>query len=514
MKIKSIVIVGGGSSGWCSAAALAKFCPNLSITVIESDTVPTVGVGESTIQYFNTFAQLIGLKDEEWMAACNATYKTAIKFTNFNKGDHYYGPFKPIPEHDNNFKTVLQDWSIITSIDPSITPDYFAKYIWPGTYLLDTNKITTDDPYLDFKLTDNTSYNLDASKFGVYLREQYCKPRGVVHITDTIQHIEKNEDGFITQLVGDSGQVYAGDFFIDCTGFSSLLLEKSMGSEYMPYEELFNDKAVVFNNIPYVDKHAEMETYTNTIAKDYGWVWNIPLWNRISNGYVYSSKFTTDEQALAYLTEHVTQVRGKDRADLQKPFYVDIKNGRHEKAWVKNVVGIGLSFGFIEPLGSTGLLLTQKGILKLATMLNSKNFDFNSFDIENFNYYYCDLIDSLKDFYLVHFITTTRDDTPYWKHIKYNVVPSSSGFNKVRSKLAYTVNDNSMYNPIELFHWQFYGMGYTSYNIHMLKNQIENGNMVDYGNELIVNFRKSEKEYIEHIESLPTLFEYLQKHIY
>ena len=514
MKIKSIIVVGGGSSGWCSAAALAKFCPNLSITVIESDTIPTVGVGESTIQYFNTFAKLLDLNDKEWMPACNATYKSAIKFTNFNKDGHYYAPFKFIPSNDNNFNKVLQDWSILNSTDPSITPDHFAKYIWPGTYLLDTNKLTTNDNYLNFNLTDNTSYNLDSSKFGIYLKDQYCKPRGVVHVTDTIQDIKKNQDGFITELIGASGSVYAADLFIDCTGFTSLLLEKSMGSKYEKYDELFNDRAVVFNNIPYVDKNTEMETYTNTIAKDYGWIWNIPLWNRISNGYVYSSKFTTDEQALAHLTEHVTEVRGKDRADLQKPFYVNIKNGRHEKAWVKNVVGIGLSFGFIEPLGSTGLLLTQKGIVKLATVLNSRNFDFNSFDIENFNFYYCDLIDSLKDFYLAHFVTTTRDDTPYWKYIKYNLVPNSSGFNKIRSWMAYTVDDSFSQNTINSFQWQLYGMGYNTYTTHMLKNRLENGNIVDYGNELVTQFRKYENECVNYAKSLPTLFQYLEKNIY
>ena len=513
MQIKSVIVVGGGSSGWCSAAALAKFCPNLSITVIESDTIPTAGVGESTIQYFNTFAQLLGLDDKEWMPFCNATYKTAIKFTNFNKDSHYYAPFKAVP-NDKNFNNVLQDWSIIKSIDPSITPDYFAKFIWPGTYLLDKNKLTGNDPYLNFNLADNTSYNLDASKFGLYLREHYCKPKGVVHVTDTIQKITKNEDGNIAELIGSTGHGYQADLFIDCTGFSSLLLEKTMGAEYKKYEELFNDKAVVFNSILYSNKNTEMETYTNTIAKDYGWVWNIPLWDRISNGYVYSTKFTTDEQALAHLTTHVTEVRGKDRADLQKPFYVDIKNGRHEKAWVKNVVGIGLSFGFIEPLGSTGLLLTQKGIIKLVTLLNSRNFDFNSFDMENFNYYYCDLIDSLKDFYLAHFVTTTRDDTDYWKYIKYNVIPNSKGFDTIRNKMAFVVNDNSIFNPIDLFHWQFYGMGYYSYNIDMLKNRIENGNMVDYGNDLITKFNKHDTEFTKHVESLPTLFEYLKNHIY
>jgi tryptophan halogenase len=509
MKVKSIVIVGGGSSGWCSAAALAKFCPGIKITVIESDTVPTIGVGESTIQYFNTFIKLLGIEDKDWMKYCSATYKGAIKFTDFNKGQHYYAPFKFL-QNNFEFNKRLENWAIISAVDNSITPDLFAKYIWNGSYLLDQNKITTINNTLDFKLEDNTSYNLDASKFGEYLKEFYCKPRGVEHITDTVTVINKDENGFITDL----NEKYIADLYIDCTGFSSLLLEKTMGSEFKPYDELFNDRAVVFNNIAYKDKDSELEMYTNTIAQDYGWVWNIPLWNRISNGYVFSKKFTTDEQALNYLHNHVTTVRGKDRADSQTPFYVDIKNGRHEKAWIKNVVGIGLSYGFIEPLGSTGLLLTQRGIIRLITQLNARNFDYNSFDIENFNVASADLLDSLKDFYLIHFITTTREDTAYWKHIKYNLIPHSDSFKRINQKIAYTISETSGYLPIDLFHWQLFGMGYNSYNIDMFKNFVESGDITAYGKRKAAEFNREFMQYTLYTAELPSLLEYLQSTIY
>jgi tryptophan halogenase len=509
MKIKSIVIVGGGSSGWCSAAALAKFCPNIKVTVIESDTVPTIGVGESTIQYFNTFIKLLGIKDEHWMKDCNATYKGAIKFTGFNKDQHYYAPFKAL-QNDYEFNKKLQDWAIISAVDNSVSPTFFAKYAWAGSYLLDHNRLVTSDKSLDFNLEENTSYNLDAAKFGEYLKEYYCKPRGVEYVVDTITEITKDDNGFITELNGK----YTADLFIDCTGFSSLLLEKSMGSEFKPYDELFNDRAVVFNSIPYENKNAEMEMYTNTIAKDYGWIWNIPLWDRISNGYVYSSKFTTDEQALEHLKEHVTTERGKLRADSQTPFYVDIKNGKHEKAWIKNVVGIGLSYGFIEPLGSTGLLLTQRGIIKLVTQLNARKFDYNSFDIESFNLFYSDLLDSLKDFYLIHFITTNREDTEYWHHLKYNVIPYSDSFKRIQQKIAYTLNEIPIYNTIDIFHWQLFGMGYNSYNIDMFKEMYEGKDIVDYGKKQSIDFRKSVIKHENYALTLPTLFEYLKKHIY
>ena len=510
MNIKSVLVVGGGSSGWCTAAALAKFCPTLKITVVESSDIPTIGVGESTIQYFNTFINFLGLKDEDWMPKCNATYKGAIKFTNFNQGCHYYAPFKDITNINQN---TLQSWSVLSSVDKNITPDYFGKYVWSGTQLLDENKFTDYDSYLDFNLKDNTSYNLDAALFGNYLRDYYCKPKGVLNILDTVEDIIIDNNGFVSSIKGNNGS-YTADLYIDCTGFNSLLLEKTMKVPFKKYDELFNDRAVVFNNIEYIDKDKELEGYTNTIAKEYGWIWNIPLWNRISNGYVYSSKFTSDEQALDYLKDHVASVRGKDRADKQKPFYVTIKNGRHERAWVKNVVGIGLSFGFIEPLGSTGLLLTQKGIIQLVTLLNSRNFNFNAFDTENFNYFYNDLIDSLKDFYLVHFLTTQRDDTDYWKHIKYNIIPDSESFKRVQSMLAYTIHDNQNYTPINIFHWQLYGMGYNGYNIEMVRHLIDNGDMVRYGKEEAIKFWQNDTKIKEYVAKLPTLSEFLAKNIY
>jgi len=514
MKIKSIVVVGGGSSGWCSAAALAKFCPAVKITVVESDKIPTSGVGESTIQYFNWFVHLLGLQDEHWMKSCNATYKCAIKFTDFNEGHHYYAPFNGQYTKENDYDDALRDWSLITSIDPTITPDYFSKYLWNGAYLFDTNKITSYDDFLKFDLEHHASYNLDASKFGIYLRDHYCKPRGVIHYIDTIDTILKDNDGFITQLIGSTGQIYKGDLFIDCTGFSSMLLEKSMESKYSKYEDLYNDRAVVFNSIPYTDKNKEMEGYTNTIAKEYGWVWNIPLWNRISNGYVYSSKFTTDEEALSYLKKHVQDVRGFDISESQKAFYVDIKNGRHEKAWIKNVVGIGLSFGFIVPLGSTGLLLSQKGIIKLASVLSTNNYDYNSFDIESFNVFSLNMIDSFKDFYLMHFITTKREDTPYWKHIKYNVIPEGDGFKRIHKNINESINDLPVHNPIGVQQGPLYGMGYKSNTIVLMKDILEGGSSVEYGNKLVNDFKTSDRELNNYVQSLPTLFEFLSETIY
>lgn len=514
MKIKSIVVVGGGSSGWCSAAALAKFCPDIKITVVESDKIPTSGVGESTILYFNWFIHLLGLQDEHWMKPCNATYKNAIRFTDFNKGQYYYAPFNSEYTKENSYTEALCDWSLMTSTDSSITPDYFAKYLWNAAYLFDANKITTHDDFLKFDLKRHASYNLDATKFGMYLRDHYCKPRGVVHRVDTIDTIVKDEDGFVTKLIGASGQIYEGDLFIDCTGFSSMLLEKSMGSKYFKYDELFNDKAVIFNSIPYTDKNKEMEAYTNTIAKDYGWVWNIPLWNRMSNGYVYSTKFISDEKALELLKKHVQEVRGIDIAESQKPFYVDIKNGRHEKAWIKNVVGVGLSFGFIEPLGSTGLLLTQKGIIKLASVLKTNNYDYNSFDIENYNTFCSNTIDTLKDFYLIHFITTRREDTPYWKHIKYDVIPRGEGFKRIHKIVSESISDLQEHIPIGVYQAQLYGMGYKSNTIPLIKDILEKGSSVDYGNELVQKFKKSDLEINKYVESLPTLFEFLSEKIY
>lgn len=418
MKINKIVIVGGGSSGWMTAAALCKNFPEMEVTLIESKNIKTIGVGESTLGQFNHYLALIGLKDEDWMKECGATYKVSIKFTDFReKGTVFQYPFGI--HNGESMPRGLDCWPIIRQLDPDYnTLDKFAKFYNPITYLAETNKLSKneDNNIPSFFFEKDTAYHLDSVKFGLYLKNNVCLPTGMTHITEEVVDIIQKEDGEIEYIITESGNKLTADLFIDCTGFKSLLLEQRMGSKFISFNDtLMNDKALA-TKIPYTDKELEMENTTNCTAIENGWVWNIPLWDRIGSGYVYSSKFATREQAEKEFLNHLKKVGKKIPEDLEFN-EINIRHGRREKAWVKNVLGIGLSYGFIEPLESTGLLTTHDNIFRLVKTLLRRNGFVSGLDKSMYNTYCSHVLEGTKSFIETHYALSMRQDTDYWRHV-------------------------------------------------------------------------------------------------
>ena len=428
--IKSITIVGGGSSGWMTAAAIARNVPNIKLTLVESSTVPTIGVGESTIGHINQYLHYIGLKDEDWMKACNATYKTSIKFIDFRENPkeaphtfHY-----PFGVFDNTDKPrTVMDWFLISAKEKNIDPKTFAEFYHDSILMSDANKLTKNEDYKirGFRFKEDTAYHMDAGLFGNYLRDSICLPAGMTHIVDNVTGYELNDQGHIAHVTTEKSGPLAADLFIDCTGFKSLLLEQALKVPFISFSDtLFNDSAIA-TIIPYIDIEREMECYTSCTAIDAGWVWNIPLWNRLGTGYVYSSKFATKEQAEAQFRKHLASNRmacpDVDRANSAEFRHINIKHGVHERAWEKNVVGIGLSNGFIEPLESTGLMLTHEAIIKMCTVLNMRNGNVTRLDIDLFNHAFREQIIGFKEFISQHYALSYRDDTAYWQAVSENV---------------------------------------------------------------------------------------------
>ena len=238
----------------------------------------------------------------------------------------------------------------------------------------------------------------------------------MTHLIEDVADVVQKEDGEIEYLVTESGNTLKSDLFIDCTGFQSMLLEQKMGSKFISFNEtLMNDKALA-TKIPYIDKDVEMENTTNCTAIENGWVWNIPLWNRIGSGYVYSSKFVDTDQAKKEFINHLKKV-GKNISDDIEFSEIDIRHGRREKAWVKNVLGIGLSYGFIEPLESTGLLTTHDNIFRLVKTLSRRNGFVSGVDKSMFNTYCSYVVDGVRSFIEMHYGLSMRQDTDYWKHV-------------------------------------------------------------------------------------------------
>lgn len=420
MKIKTVTIVGGGSSGWMAAAALAKLCPNISISLVESPTVGTVGVGESTLGHITKFLTMLGLEDEDWMSACNATYKNSIRFTNFRENDRssFQYPFS-LGFDFTDKPGGINSWSELATLYPNeYTPDTFAEmYATANTFLANYNKQTRNKEgiFRHFNFKWDTAYHVDAQLFGQFLKDNIALTHGVNHIIGDVETYHKDDKGYITKLFLADGTEITSDLWIDCTGFKSLMLGEWMGQEFLSFDtHLANDCAWACR-LPYEDRENEMHNYTDCHALGNGWVWHIPLWNRIGTGYVYSSKFTSKEDAKKEFIEHLATTGSRERAENAEMFHIDIKHGRRSRGWVKNVVGVGLSYGFVEPLESTGLLTTHENIIKLVEILNRRNGVVTRTEKEGFNFAVENEVLKFRDFVSQHYALSMRDDTPYWQ---------------------------------------------------------------------------------------------------
>lgn len=416
MKINKIVIVGGGSSGWMTAAALAHKCPSIDLTLVESDNINTIGVGESTLGHINYYMELLGIKDEEWMAACNATYKTSIQFTDFkDKGSTFQYPFGDFNTAQSRLGVLPSQFLTLKDLYPDeIKVEDFGDYYSINGLMARHNKISGDPlPEYGYNPRRDLAYHMNATLFGQYLKDRFCS--NIKHFIGDVDDAKMDASGNIESISLSTGEVLTGDMFIDCTGFKSLLIEKKLGVPFIEFDKLPNDKAVAAR-IPYAseeDKISKLHNVTDCKGLSSGWLWDIPLWDRAGTGYVYSSKFQSTEDAEAEFRKE-TNWSGEVR-------HIDFRHGYHEKAWCKNVVAIGLSFGFIEPLESTGLLTTHSLIILLTRVLLRNDGLVSSMDREHFNKHSVEQVVGLSDFVAIHYGLSSRRDTPYWRHVTENI---------------------------------------------------------------------------------------------
>ena len=428
MQINSILIVGGGSAGWFTASSLCKHCPEIQVTLIESPNVPTIGVGESTLGFINNFFRTLDMKDDEWMSACNATYKASIKFTDFyKKGETFHYPFGDMDFNYNNFRG--DDWFYKKWVYPEISHEDFVDSYFPQMPLIRDSKIffNTDNSIPVFDPNNDLAYQMDATLLGNWMKNNLCLPTGMKHILDHVTNVNLKKTGWIDSVSTKENGNLQADLYIDCTGFKSLLLGKALNVPFNSFEDVLINNHAWTTHLPYSLKDYEMEMTTNGTAIENGWVWNIPLWNRIGTGYVYSDKFIDKETALEEFKKHLNGPRMRvpksnrvEEYDLEFK-HIDIKNGRYEKLWHKNCLAIGLSGGFIEPLESTGLLLTHETVDKLIIILKSRDKHINEFDRSTLNMSMNQFLDNFKSFIVMHFILSHRDDTEYWKYYTQDV---------------------------------------------------------------------------------------------
>ena len=411
-RIRKIVIVGGGTAGWMTAAAMAKLLGRDygDITLVESDDIGIVGVGEATIPQIGIYNRMLGLDEDEFIRKTQGSFKLGIQFVDWGKKGHtYFHPFGPfgVDMEGVSFHAYWQRLHLAG--DPHRLEDYSLQAMAAAQNRFMRAIDAGRSPLSKIAY----AFHFDAGLYARFLRG-FAEERGVVRREGKIVDVEQRaEDGFIQAVKLESGERIEGELFIDCSGFRGLLIEQTLKTGYEDWTHwLPCDRAAA---VPC--ESSEFTPYTRSTARDAGWQWRIPLQHRTGNGYVYSSNHISDDQAAETL---LSNLDGKPLAD---PRFLRFVTGRRKQAWVKNVVAIGLSSGFIEPLESTSIHLIQSGIAKLMQMFPDKRFE--PADRERFNRMTQVETEQVRDFIILHYHLTERDDTPFWDRCRTMDVPDS-----------------------------------------------------------------------------------------
>jgi tryptophan halogenase len=404
--IRRVIIAGGGTAGWNVAAALSKVLGKiLDITLIESDEISTVGVGEATIPAMLAFHNLLEVNEAEFMAATQATFKLGISFENWrNVNEHYFHSFGHTGT-DHWTAGFQHFWH--KGIERQVAADF-------GEYCLEV-KAAEAGRFAHLPNNGlNYAYNLDASLYAKFLRKM-SEGFGVKRVEGKIVKVDSDpESGDITALRLDSGARLEADLFIDCTGFRAMLIGDVMKVPYQDWSHLlFCDSAIAVQTASVGAAHP----YVRVIAHESGWQWRIPLQHRVGNGMVFSSRHIDDESAQAALLNNI------EGQHLTQPRIIRFKPGQREKTWEGNCIAIGLSSGFLEPLESTSIHLIQRNIIRLLQMFPTDGIC--QADRDEFNRQCAHEIEHIRDFLVLHYHVTNRRDTKFWRDCSSMEIPSS-----------------------------------------------------------------------------------------
>jgi tryptophan 7-halogenase len=411
-NIRNIVIVGGGSAGWMTAAALAQnLKQDCVITLIESEDIGTVGVGEATIPPIRTFNEMLGIDEREFVKQTKGSFKLGIEFVDWAKiGHRYFHPFGP---HGRDFDVVpLHQYWLRARADGETASLDDHSMAWAMARDGRFNRPSADPRSV--LSTFDYAYHFDAGLYARYLR-QYSETRGVTRVEGKVGDVTVNGGtGFVESVTMEDGRVLAADFFIDCSGFRGLLIEGALKTGYEDWSHwLPCDRAVAMP----CENVGPPTPYTRSTAREAGWQWRIPLQHRTGNGYVYCSQFMDEGRAAELLA---SRLDGKALGDPRPLRFV---TGKRKRNWNKNVVAIGLSSGFLEPLESTSLHLIQANISKLLALFPDRSFD--QATIDEFNRISSNETERIRDFLILHYKLTTRDDSELWRYTAAMDIPDT-----------------------------------------------------------------------------------------
>ncbi|MGW4471911.1 tryptophan halogenase family protein [Nonomuraea sp. NPDC004354] len=454
--INSVVIVGGGTAGWMTATYLkAAFGDRVSVTLVESPRIPTIGVGEATFSTVRHFFDYLGLDERDWMPQCAASYKLAIRFQNWRgDGTHFYHPFERLRVSDG---FTLADWHLrLNGAEPFDRHCYITPWLCEARRSPRMRDGSLFASGLDGTLGRSTldeqraqfpyAYHFDAAQLAGFLTGLGVR-QGVRHVLDDVTGVGQDERGWISHVATRQHGRLTGDLYIDCTGFRGLLINETLGEPFRPFLDVLPNNRAVALRVPREEQEL-INPYTTATAMDAGWIWTIPLYGRNGTGYVYSEEFCTPEEAERTLRAFAAP--GRD--DLEAN-HIRMRIGRNHRSWVANCVAIGLSSGFVEPLESTGIFFIQHGIEQLVKHFPDERWD--PLLSKGYNDKVARVIDGVKEFLILHYRAGARADTPYWQETKRRKIPES--LSDLLELAAGRLPDESAvypyYHGFELYSW-------------------------------------------------------------
>jgi tryptophan halogenase len=493
-KPLEVVILGGGTAGWMAAVGLVTLLPRqrYRITLVESEEIGIVGVGEATLPQMKNFNDLIAIDEAEMMRSAKATFKLGIEFVDWGyRGSSYIHPFgihgppaSGLPFHHRWLRTVTagRDWNI-DDFSFAIAAARANRFDFPAT-----GRPTINSTYA-------YAYHFDASLYAAYLR-RVAEQRGAVRIEGKVAEVEQDTgSGDIRALLMESGERVEGDFFIDCSGFRSLLLGDRLGVEWQDWSKwLPCDRALA---VP-TERRDELTPYTQSTAMEAGWRWRIPLQHRTGNGYVFSTSFTDEDKAAEALLASLGSPR------LAEPRLLKFKAGRRIKNWERNCVALGLASGFLEPLESTSIYLIQIAIMHLLPLFPAGKPDKRL--VSEFNRRMDVEYDRIRDFLILHYHLNTRDDAEIWRYCRNMDVPESLKHKIELFRHCGYIEDyrDGLFNPPS---WLsvFLGQGLKPEYYHPLVDSVA-------GDRLISELEELREEIRDRVDEMPRHATFLSKY--